>query len=266
MSQVSIADAADAARLVALGLRPKQRPSRDVVYADLVRRYEQDPVFAELAEAIASGLDLAILDVGQRAGAVLAAMIDSPFEVKIDDYAKRVALQNRKLEKTLHGLIHLAIAALAFPRPQDLADDAYVGRVAVDHVDQVVREACRKLQERADTAEVNSDPLEGSPLMERAWRAYSRRAPVAATGDGRHHVATTRAMISKAMRFLAEHGFLSPVNGDDGDTYRTTVRYQIQVRELAAEQAFDELIALGVIGVGRPTASLSTTANGESDV
>ncbi len=58
----------------------------------------------------------------------------------------------------MHGLAHLAAAALAFPRPDDLGDDTYVGRVSVDQVDGAVREACRVLDERvAGTAE--ADPL-----------------------------------------------------------------------------------------------------------
>src|SRR5690349_20882266 len=57
------ADAEDAARLIALGLRPRQLPSRDILYADLVRRHEQDPVFADLVDAVAAGLGLAVLAV-----------------------------------------------------------------------------------------------------------------------------------------------------------------------------------------------------------
>src|SRR5690606_26597386 len=40
---VTPADAADAARLVAFGLQPKLQPARDQEYADLLRRYRDDP-------------------------------------------------------------------------------------------------------------------------------------------------------------------------------------------------------------------------------
>lgn len=93
---------------------PKQRPSSDLIYADLVRRYRQDPVFADLVEAAAAGLGLAVLAVTTQSGAVLAAMSESAFEVKIDEYARRVSLRDRNVEKVLHGLIHLAVAALCF--------------------------------------------------------------------------------------------------------------------------------------------------------
>ncbi|WP_144121056.1 hypothetical protein [Catellatospora sichuanensis] len=256
---IRLADAADAARLVALGLRPKQRPARDLLYADLVRRYQQDPLFEELVEAVAAGMGLAVLAVTAQSGAVLAAMTDSVFEVKIDDYARRTQLRDRQLEKTLHGLIHIAVAALAFPRPDDLASDTYVGRVVVDYVDQVVREACRKLEDRARAAEENHDPLEGAPALERAWRVYARRAEAASTRDGRQAANTTRAMISKALKFLTDQGFLHQMSEDGGGTFRTTSRYQIQVRELAADSAFDELLRLGVISTVSPTGTLRTS-------
>jgi hypothetical protein len=260
------ADAGDAARLIALGLRPKQLPARDIVYADLVRRYQHDPVFADLVEAVAAGLGLAVLGVTTQSGAVLAAMTGSIFEVKIDDYARRVSLRDRNVEKVLHGLIHLAVAALCFPRPDDLADDTYVGRVSVDQVDQAVREACRMLDEAVAATEDNPDPLHEAPMLEQVWRLYARRPSAAATKDGRLASDTTRGMITKALRFLADQGFLHPAGDGGGGTFRTTPRYQVQVRELAAEQTFDELLALGVVAAGSATGSLQRAGAEQQDV
>jgi hypothetical protein len=250
------ADAHDAAKLVGFGLRPKLLPSRDLAYADLVRRHAEDETFQDLVEAVAAGLGLAVLAVGMQTGTVLAAMDGSVFEVRIDEYAKRAAVRERRVEKTLHGLIHLAVAALAFPRPDDLANDAYVGRVSVEQVDGVVREACRMLDEQAASAEENYDPPADAPELERTWRVYARRPAAGVTRSGALAPDATRSMVTKAMRFLADQGFLSPAGEDGGGTYRTTPRYQVQVRELAAEQAFAELLALGVVTVTDPGGSL----------
>src|SRR5262249_12865459 len=152
-------DAELAASLVALGMRPKLLPARDPVYADLVRRYGADDRFKDLVNRVAAGLGLVVLAVTAADGAVLSAAEESVCEIKRDEYARRTALQNRQIEKTLHGLAHLAIAALAFPRPDDLGNDSYVGRVSVEQVDGAVREACRLLEERAKAAEQNNDPL-----------------------------------------------------------------------------------------------------------
>lgn len=250
-------DAEAAARLIAHGLRPKQLPARDAGYAELVRRYREDREFTRLTQSVAAGLGLMVLDVSHQAGAVLAATDESAFEIKMDSYARQSKIRERRdTEKVMHGVIHLAVAALAFPRPDDLGNDTYVGRVSVDQVDAVVREACRILDERAERAEANNDPLSDAPELEQAWRAYARRPETATTKDGRLAPDTTRGMISRALRFLAEQGFLVQVNADDGGTYRTTPRYQVQVRELAADAAFTELLELDVVAVSGEHGSL----------
>lgn len=255
-------DAQSAAQLIALGMRPKLLPSRDVTYGELIARYSQDDVFKGMVHAVAGGLGLLVLAVSKQSGIVLAAQEDSVFEIKMDEYARRAAIGGRRAgEKVLHGIIHMAIGALGFPRPDDLANDTYIGRVSVDLVDAMVREACRVLDDRAKTAEENNDPLENAPDLERAWRAYARRPAAATTKDGRLAADSTRGMVTKAMRFLADQGFLQSVNTEQGGTYRTTPRYQVQVRELAAVRAFDELLDLDIVVVTEPGGSLHTVAS-----
>lgn len=247
---VPITDAADAARLIALGMRPRLLPARDLIYSDLVRRHLEDATFAELTTAIADGLGLVVLACAPQTGLVLAATDQSPFAMKIDEYARRTAFRERReVERVLHGLIHLAIGAVAYPRPDDLANDSYLGRVSVEQVDGLVREACRMLDEKAAAAEENNDPLDDAPGLERTWRIYARRPAAATTKEGRLAPDSTRSMITKALKFLTDQGFLTAVGSDGGGTYRTTPRYQVQVRELAAEAAFTELLALGVVAI-----------------
>lgn len=245
---VPIADAAEAAKFITLGMRPRLLPARDLAYGDYVRRYREDETFAELTNAVANGLGLAVLACSQQTGLVLAATDGSLFEIKMEDYSRRAAARDRR-EKMLHGLVHLAVAAVAYPRPADLANDSYIGRVSVEQVDAVVREACRVLDEKAAAAEESLDPLEEAPDLEKTWRVYARRPSAAATKDGRLAPDATRSMVTKALKFLAEQGFLSQVGGEGGGTYRTTPRYQVQVRELAADRAFAELLDLGVVTV-----------------
>jgi len=272
VSGVGAQDVESAARLVALGMRPKLVPARDPGYADLVRRYGEDDAFKDVVQRVASGLGLVVLDVGAQSGIVVAATEESIFEIRMDEYARRTALANRQADKVLHGLAHLAVAALAFPRPDDLGNDSYVGRVSVEQVDAAVREACRVLQERVEGGGGNADPASEAPELEAVWRAWSRRPPTTATKDGRAGDATTRGIVGKALRFLADQGFLVQV-GTDAGVFRTTARYQVQVRELAARRAFDELLELGVVpvtstlGTLRPTAeSIDGTALGAGDV
>jgi len=261
--------ARDAAELVALGLRPRLVPARDPRYRELVARYLREPGFAELTRAIADGLGVVVLDVSERAGLVAAGLDDSAFTVRIGDYARRAGGEHRAADRMLHALAQLATAALAFPRPADLIDASYVGRVSVEGVDAFVREAARLLEAKTS----DGDPLAGGaagsgwpgggqpaggdePRLEAAWRLYARRPATGTTRDSRRLAGSTTGIIARAMGFLVESGCLVPVGEDGGGTFRTTPRYQIQVRELAADAAMEELLALGVVTVADPAGGL----------
>ncbi|WP_405798130.1 hypothetical protein [Streptomyces longwoodensis] len=248
------ADAADAARLVAFGLQPKLQPARDQEYADLLRRYREDPPFARLADAVAAGLGLIVLEVSARAGMAVTAAEDSVFAVRMGDYARRTAADSG--DRFLHGLAHLAVAAMAFPRPEDLADDGYIGRVTVNGVDAFVRQACRRLEERAEEQGENTDPATDAPGLEAAWRIWARRSAAGATKDARRLAGSTTGIVGKAVAFLTDSGFLQRTGDDNGGTYRTTARYQLQVRDLAGSAAMAELLELGVVPVTDGTPSL----------
>lgn len=253
-SAVTPADAADAARLVAFGLQPKLLPARDAEYAELLRRYREAPAFARLADAIATGLGLVVLEVSTRAGMAVAAGEDSVFAVRMGDYARRAAADSA--DRFLHGLAHLAVAAMSFPRPEDLADDGYIGRITVNGVDAFVRQACRRLEERAEEQGENSDPATEAPGLEAAWRIYARRSSTGATKDARRLAGSTTGIVAKAVVFLTESGFLQRTGDDAGGAYRTTARYQLQVRDMAGSAAMAELLELGVVPVGDGTATL----------
>ncbi len=251
---VTPADAADAARLVSFGLQPKLLPARDAEYAELLRRYREDPPFARLADAVASGLGLVVLEVSPRAGMAVTAAEDSLFAVRMGDYARRASSDAG--DRFLHGLAHLAVAALAFPRPEDLADDGYIGRITVNGVDAFVRQACHRLEERAEEAGENTDPATEAPGLESAWRIWARRSSTGATKDARRLAGSTTGIVSKAAAFLTDSGFLQRTGDDSGGTYRTTPRYQLQVRDMAGSAAMAELLELGVVPVSDGSASL----------
>ncbi|MGH3313793.1 MAG: hypothetical protein ACRDP3_24960 [Streptomyces sp.] len=251
---ITPADTSDAARLVSFGLHPRLLPARDAEYAALLRRYREDPAFARLADAVATGLGLVVLEVSTRAGMALAAEEDSVFAVRMGDYARRATADSG--DRFLHGLAHLAVAAMAFPRPEDLADDGYIGRLTVNGVDAFVRQACRRLAEQAEEEGENPDPATGAPGLEAAWRVYARRSATGATKDARRLAGSTTGVIGKAVAFLVDSGFLQRTGDDAGGTYRTTARYQLQVRDMAGSSAMAELLELGVVPVSDGSATL----------
>ncbi|MEU7022744.1 hypothetical protein ABZ990_19090 [Streptomyces sp. NPDC046203] len=255
------ADAADAARLVSFGLQPKLLPARDAEYAELLRRYREDSAFARLADAVATGLGLVVLEVSPRAGMAVTAAEDSVFAVRMGDYARRAATD--AADRFLHGLAHLAVAAMAFPRPEDLADDGYIGRLTVNGVDAFVRQACRRLEERADQDGENTDPATDAPGLEAAWRIYARRSATGATKDARRLAGSTTGIVGKAVAFLTDSGFLQRTGDESGGAYRTTARYQLQVRDMAGSAALAELLELGVVSVSDGSATLLPPPEGD---
>jgi hypothetical protein len=253
---VSAIDATrDAARLIGFGLRARLVPARDESYRQLVHRARTDDEFASVVQAVADGLELAVLEITDRGGLVLASREDSVFAVRMTEYAKRTNGEGKAAERVLHALAHLGAATLAFPRPADLADETYLGRITVDGVEAFVREAATRLGERA-AADGNTDTSTDEPTLEAAWRVYARRARTGATGDGRKLSSSTLGMVSKALAFLADQGLLVRTSDDRHGTYRTTPRYRAQVRE-AGSVMFDELLALGITEISDGTATIT---------
>ncbi|WP_369143074.1 hypothetical protein [Streptomyces sp. R44] len=260
-SAVTPADAADAARLVSFGLQPKLLPARDAEYTELLRRYREDSAFARLADAVATGLGLVVLEVSPRAGMAVTAGEDSVFAVRMGDYARRANTDSA--DRFLHGLAHLAVAAMAFPRPEDLADDAYIGRLTVNGVDAFVRQACLRLEQRAEEQGENTDPASDAPGLEAAWRIYARRSATGATKDARRLAGSTTGIVGKAAAFLTDSGFLQRTGDEGGGSYRTTARYQLQVRDMAGSAAMAELLELGVVPVSDGSATLLPPPEGD---
>ncbi|NUR63788.1 MAG: hypothetical protein HOV87_34780 [Catenulispora sp.] len=238
MSDVN--DMAAVNRLLAFGFQPGLTPRRNAEYAALVGRCRTDPAFAQLLHAAARGFDLSVITVDSRAGLVLGTTAETQFAVSVADHISKPA------DRPIAALAHLAIVALAYYRPEDLDDEAHVGRVTVRHVDAMVEQAAKELERRAAEADVDDGVPVDHPDLIRLWRYYQRRNPVASTGDDRAHSKSRHAIIKRVAEYLADNGMLRRAGRENGGTYTTTARYQIQVRELAGQRMLGELAALGI--------------------
>lgn len=227
----------EAGRLLALGLMPKRRPSNDEEYARLVRRYLDEPGFEEVLRDIAAGLGLEVLDVSEY-GIVLGAGEDSPFGLTVADY--RASLS--KVERLLHGLVQVGLAAYLYPRAEDLESDAEVRQVSVADLDDYLRDQCEAL--RAKSPDKADAPVE-QPELERALQIYLRWPSTKKTADGRRASKTTQGIIAHALNRLEGHGLLRKVNDNRGGTFQALRRYRVQVRELAAHGALRALREAG---------------------
>jgi hypothetical protein len=221
-------EAGAAAQLIAYGLQPRLRPAADGAYLDLLSRYRGEAAFRDVVEHVADGLGLAILDA-EASGLVLAPRPDSVFALRLTDYRANLGVN----ERLLHGLIHVAIAAYCYPTPASLLDDD-VRVCSVAAVERWLRDAAERLRERHGDVDPDAD----QPELEQAWRLYLRRQPVRETADGRAGVSTTGGMVKFALERLADHGFLVKLSDADAGTYRALHRYRVEVRELAAVEAY----------------------------
>lgn len=245
----------DAARLIGYGLRPRLVPARDDIYRSLVQRARTDDEFARAVSSVAAGLDLVILEISERSGLVVASTEESVFAVRMTEYARRTGGEGKAAERVLHALAHLGAATLAYPRPADLADETYIGRITVDGVEAFVREAATRLAETAADGD-NADVATETPGLEAVWRVYHRRARTGATGDGRKLSSSTLGIVSKTLTFLADQGLLTRTSDERGGTFRTTARYRAQVQE-AGVVMFDELLRLGITELSDGTATIA---------
>lgn len=236
----TVQDIAAANRLLAFGFQPGQTPRRNAEYATLVDRCRTDPAFAQVLHAAASGFDLTVIAVDTRAGLVLGATAETQFSAKVADHISRPA------DRPIAALAHLAIASLSFYRPEDLDDETHVGRITIRHVDEMVEQAAKVLELRATEDDEDEDVPVDQPDLVRLWRYYLHRDPVSSTGDDRARHTSRRALIKRVAEYLADNGMLRRAGNENGGTYTTTSRYQIQVRELAGQRMLGELAALGV--------------------
>ncbi|MEU2388946.1 hypothetical protein ABZ606_30520 [Streptomyces sp. NPDC012461] len=247
----NVNDTAAVNRLLAFGFQPGLTPRRNAEYAALVDRCRTDQEFAQLLHAAASGFDLTVIAVDSRAGLVLGATAETQFAVSVTDHISKPA------DRPIAALAHLAIAALAYYRPEDLDDPAHVGRITVRHVDVMVEQATKELERQAAEADTDDGVPADHPDLIQLWRYYQRRNPVSSTGDDRAHSKSRHALIKRVAEYLADNGMLRRAGKENGGTYTTTARYQIQVRELAGQQMLGQLAELGItVGPdGRPAFS-----------
>ena len=222
----------DAARLLQWGLRVRARPAQEPDYKRLVDLYHDDTAFRGTVRAVADGLGLVLVDVGEY-GAIIAPLEDSVFALRGADFRPtHSAVEDRLLD----GLIQLAIAATVFPSARDLEDDPAIARppVTIAEIEDSLRALCERLVAQHKDA---PDPIQGHEGFEEAWRIYARRMEAMETRDGSAARRTTRRLVESSLEKLREHGGFVRDNRGEEAAYQPTYRYQALVRELAANEA-----------------------------
>lgn len=221
-------DLAAVGRLISFALDPRLTPAKNADYAELVGAYRRDPDFAKAVRTVAEGQGLTVLECSPIFGLVVAAGTDSSYGYRMEDYAVASAE-----ERLLHGLIHLVIAATAFPTAQDLdAEDRPLPSVSAQEIHERVEYIARQLRERASG---DGDPPADAPQLEPVWRLVLRTRATDTTPDGRSNPRTLLGMVRKALKFLEAQGLADEIpRAEVPDTYRLRGRYRIHVLDAAA--------------------------------
>lgn len=223
-------EVADAARLLGFACRPRVYVGRDADYAELLNRYRTDEVFHDVFDAMASGLDLRVLDVTDRA-LLVGAQLDSPFAFRMSEYRKSDELDRR----VVRGLIVLGIAAYCFPTQRSL-EDTGLPQLTAREVDDFLRAACEELSKRPP------ESADDEPGVDLAWRLYQRQPAVKGTDRRRRSQSATVDLIEQTLEDFVEWGLVVEETVVGGvRRFRGLPRLRVQVRELASQHAFTVL-------------------------
>lgn len=217
----------DAGKLIAFALRPRQTPWTSTEYAELLRRYEEDPQFRSIVDGVTEGLGMRIVDA-TRNGFFLTATEGSPFRLAADDYKQNMSAQ----ERVLHGVIQVAIAAFSFPKADVLDQD---DTVAPAHITPTkLAEYIRKFAEAnaaSSPDEVNAD----DSAERRAWREALARALTMETSGGKESARSLTGMCRHALDFLEIQGLMRKLD-EENAVYQGTTAYRIRLKYHAAHE------------------------------
>ena len=218
----------DVGRLIQWALRPNIHPNNEPDYRDLVERYLDQVDFRTAVREMLAGLGLRVLDVGLR-GMVLVPEPGSIFEMTAANYVT----SSKPDERLFIGLIHIAILATVFPRPQDLVDDPAFVRppISIENVEETLRHL---YEHKEEISRDQPDPTvsERAAGLDEAWRVYRRyvaRDGLPKRGNGRRR--TVQDMIRRELEMLRQRGCFVLTKRDGH--YQPTWRYQVMAQETA---------------------------------
>lgn len=234
-------DAHDAGRLLGFTLASRS-PATSKDYAELLRRYEDEPSLRAITDGVCDGLGLRVVYVGKH-GLVVTARETSPFRLNADDYRSGMTPE----ERICHGVVQVAIAAWSFPRAETLAQDDEVQAAFL-----TASELAKWLKAFADAENARHaeqpDPEESDE--KRTWRVVLAQALTKETKSKRESRQSLTGMCSYALDYLARQGLLRVVDEKKG-VYQGTSAYRIRLKYHGAQALLEQLRAFAATHNGR---------------
>lgn len=224
-----IIDANEAGQLLAFAVAA--RPLTDgSEYGRLYTRYRTELGFRDLANGFAAGIGLSIL-AAPATGLVVSPIAGSIFDFRLSDLR---AMEPD--ERVVFGLVHLGIAALAYPRDEDLDDAATPKIVTIDRVEKFMREAVKPL------AAVEAEPGSIEAYAASAAKAYETMPPVLRTEKrGQRKKGCTTKVIEDVFALLVEQKMAREAARYGKDAFILLDRFRVGVAEIAGSDALETL-------------------------
>lgn len=224
-------DVKDASRLLSFGLRDAAEPGEGD-YRRLIQRYIADGAFQDLARAVADGLDLDIVSVDSRSGAILAPNSrQSLFAQNRSAYSQELSEEKGDgtgAARPVLALMHIAVALTFFPTAADLGDYARPQRPTATVRDVVTTMLGLAEQIKVRIArEGDGDAPETTPTVLRGAYAEILAYPRRREGPSRAGSASLEAIALRVMRHLEKRRLLRRYIGNTAtDPFMATERYQ----------------------------------------
>jgi hypothetical protein len=250
----------DASRLVAKALQPRLTPRDDKDYLELAQRFRADPDFEAFVTAVAAGLELDVLDsrVADSGLVLVPSGPDSRFAMKAVDL--RRALDAK--QKQAVAILTAVVAKVCFPTQGHLDDASLPSRVTFDMF----------MKEARDLGKRHGEPPPDDPTADVAagWKLIHKMT-VKTPDQERVRLTTLTGLMRLVLNRLEEGGCLrsySQAVDESGETWLTTRRFQLQIRECALPAWF-RIVQEGRAGTlapaPTPVAEAVEAAEGEEE-
>ncbi|MFI7097181.1 hypothetical protein [Streptomyces lydicus] len=224
----------DAARLVRYACQPRRKPLGDADYHDLVERYRSSPAFREIVDAIAEGMSLHVITAHSEEGLRVSAATGGLFAFKLADLPAKMRDPKDRL---VYGLIHVAIAAHAYPTAADLEEET-IKRVSVKEIDAFVRHLIHQLRE---DGEDDAGLLPAVAAARAAWNTYDALSPHRLTKTGQLAASSSLGKIKSVLDWLVLQGYAQQAKALGPFEYRLLNSFRLQVAGAAVLPAFQKI-------------------------
>lgn len=225
-------DFVTANRLLALSLDRSSRPGSDPDHRELLGRFRTDPGYASAVRQAAEPLGLRVLGADPQLGLLLDTTADSPFSLRSDELQRDFKWSSAS-ERIIYGVAVVGIATFCFPTASSFSESG-ARHVTALEVDDWIRKAAESTQRSDEPSGDQIAPPDALAIYV-AEKAVSHRR-----GSEELRQDCTVWKVGRVLRWLADRGFLVR-DPSDKDRFRSTERFRLHVREVAANAVFEAL-------------------------